>query len=180
MAIGRAGYVGALLMEHKGLEVAAALDPEYLRGSSPGEVANQIAHSSLLPFPPLNSLSWIGTRALSRRPNAVAGNGFFAVGDAAGYIEPFTGEGIAWALATGRAVTPYVTTALSGHDANVSSQWARHHRRLVGHRQRLCHLITRSFRRPWLSRATIWVLRSMPALAAPLINGLNRAPQRPE
>jgi flavin-dependent dehydrogenase len=50
-------------------------------------------------------LDWLGTLPLTRRTPRPAGHRVLVVGDAAGYVEPFTGEGMAWALATASAAT---------------------------------------------------------------------------
>lgn len=176
MAVGKAGYVGALQMEQGRLDIAAALDPTHLGRRSPGEVTEEITETSGLPFPPLRSLTWLGTPSLSRKPSAVADHRLFVVGDAAGYVEPFTGEGISWALATGRAVAPFVRLAVAEYDPQLGQEWCAQHRRLLGRRQWLCHLITRSLRRPWLAQTMVTALRAVPGLAKPLVSRMNRAP----
>ena len=45
---------------------------------------------------------WRGTPPLTRRAPSLAAERVFVLGDAAGYVEPFTGEGMAWALASAR------------------------------------------------------------------------------
>ncbi len=42
---------------------------------------------------------WTGTPALTRESQQWSAHRLFLVGDAAGYVEPFTGEGMSWALA---------------------------------------------------------------------------------
>ena len=41
-----------------------------------------------------------------------------AVGDAAGFVEPFTGEGMGWALVTGRAAAGMALDAVHGRIAD--------------------------------------------------------------
>ena len=49
-----------------------------------------------------------GTASLTRQTRPIAGERFFVLGDATGYIEPFTGEGMAWAMVSGQAIAPLV------------------------------------------------------------------------
>ena len=44
-----------------------------------------------------------------RQTNRLSAQRVFLLGDAAGYAEPFTGEGIGWALSSAVAITPVVT-----------------------------------------------------------------------
>ena len=39
-----------------------------------------------------------GTGVMTRRRSRLGGHRVLAAGDAAGYVEPFTGEGMAWAV----------------------------------------------------------------------------------
>jgi len=95
------------------------------------------------------------------------------LGDAAGYVEPFTGEGIAWALATGAAVAPLAARAPAGWQPALARQWADVHRRIVG-RRFLCRATAAILRRPRLVRLAIRLLALAPALAAPIVGLLNR------
>ena len=49
---------------------------------------------------------WHGTPPLTSRPGRVAAERLFVIGDASGYVEPFSGEGMATALETALAVAP--------------------------------------------------------------------------
>jgi flavin-dependent dehydrogenase len=40
----------------------------------------------------------------------------FVIGDAAGYVEPFTGEGMAWALAAADGLAPLAARAVGAWD----------------------------------------------------------------
>ncbi|MFM9170747.1 MAG: hypothetical protein ACKOTD_11730, partial [Phycisphaerales bacterium] len=51
----------------------------------------------------VDAARWRGTPALTRRRACVAAPRILVTGDAAGYVEPFTGEGLGWAIATGAA-----------------------------------------------------------------------------
>ncbi|NND98837.1 MAG: NAD(P)/FAD-dependent oxidoreductase [Pirellulaceae bacterium] len=177
MAIGRAGYVGALQLETGSLDVAAALDPTVLKHFSPGELAQKIVDESGLPrLDGLEQVRWRGTPPLTRTPTRPGASRLLLIGDAAGYVEPFTGEGMSWAIASGCAVVPFVLESLSSGSDDLAKSWGTEHRRLLGSRQRLCRLLTRGLRSPLLAGVSVRTLAMLPSLATPFINRLNRPP----
>ncbi len=109
MACGWGGYVGLTRLEDDRLDIAAALKPGMARRAGGlAALVGAILREAGLPAPcDLDALEWHGTPQLTRR-RAVAGNRLLVLGDAAGYVEPFTGEGIGWALTAGRAIVPLI------------------------------------------------------------------------
>jgi len=98
----------------------------------------------------------------------------FLVGDAAGYIEPFTGEGMAWALMGGCAVAGLLPEAVSTADWQLPARdWNRTYTNLLGRRQRICQWMTRSLRHPKLTDWLVSGLTRIPGLADPLIQAIN-------
>jgi flavin-dependent dehydrogenase len=174
MACGAGGYVGAVRLEDGRLDLAAALDPDQVRqhGGLPNAVASIVRARG---WPDVaGSLSWRGTPLLTRQPIIPAGARYFMVGDAAGYVEPFTGEGIAWALASAVALTPLVEQAVVSWKPGLIHEWSRRLHRLLVHRRLLCRMLTGCLRSPFLSSAMVRLLRLAPFLARPFIAGLNR------
>jgi 2-polyprenyl-6-methoxyphenol hydroxylase-like FAD-dependent oxidoreductase len=106
MATGRGGYVGLVRVEDGRLDMAAAFDPVFVKSvGGLGAAAETILREVGWPAPPaLAEEPWKGTPALTRRARRLAGHRCFVVGDAAGYVEPFTGEGMAWAVMSAAAV----------------------------------------------------------------------------
>mgnify|MGYP003333391397 FL=1 len=104
---------------------------------------------------------WRGTPALTRR-RVVASERIACVGDAAGYVEPFTGEGMSWALQTATSLAKMVDTALK-NDGDLL-EWRRQHAKLVGIDRRRCHLVARLVRVPGLAHATIRTIAAIPFL----------------
>ena len=66
-----------------------------------------------------------GTAPLTRRTTPIAEERLFLLGDAAGYVEPFTGEGIAWALVAGLAVAPLAIRAAKQWHPSLGVDWSR-------------------------------------------------------
>lgn len=174
MAAGSGGYVGLVRLEDGRLDVAAAFDARFVCEFGLANAAEKIVRESGLPeLPQLLDAEWKGTPPLTRTPINVAGPRWYAIGDAAGYIEPFTGEGMAWALASALAVAPLVERAVAG-EANLETEWATIHRSCVGRRQWACRALAALLRRPTLCRIAVRGLRIVPALARPVVRSLNR------
>lgn len=184
MACGTGGYVGLVRLEDGRLDVAAALDPDHVRRSGGlAQAAESILAEVGCPLPSFhNPGGWRGTPLLTRWIARPAGERFFLVGDAAGYIEPFTGEGMAWALASAQALAPLLIKAVGAWDRTLIGKWRHRQRTLLGQRRMLCWLLTRVLRNPTWTAALVNFLRVLPSVARPVIAGLNRTfrfPLRP-
>jgi menaquinone-9 beta-reductase len=175
MACGDGGYVGLVRIEDGRLNVAAALDPELVRreGGLAGAAAAILRQAGLPAIDHLASFSWRGTPLLTRSVSPPAAERIFLLGDAASYVEPFTGEGIAWALAGGAAVAPLVERACRQWDPKLVGEWARCYRRIITRRQWLCRTVAQVLRRPWLTRSAVTVLAHLPGLATPILRQIS-------
>jgi menaquinone-9 beta-reductase len=176
MACGRAGYVGLVRIEDGQLDVAAALDPSAVKAAGgPGLLAAEILDGARFPaIPGLGGAPWKGTPHLTRTAPTLGGERLFRLGDAAGYVEPFTGEGMAWALAGARAVAPLAVAAVRRWDANLLREWEAEYRRQVTRRQLVCRLTAGLLRRPGLTRAVVRLLSVLPAAARPALHFMYR------
>lgn len=137
MAVGRHGYVGLTVVEEERLNVAAAVDVAAVRESNAEAVCRQILIESGLPLAEtlLDRTDWQGTVGLTRQRGHRAAERVFVIGDAAGYVEPFTGEGMASAIRGGQAVCPFVEKALHDWEPQLIEQWNRTSKRLVAPRE---------------------------------------------
>jgi flavin-dependent dehydrogenase len=178
MACGNTGYVGLVRLEDGSLNVAAALNPDAVRrAGGVGQAAESILEEAGLPsVPRLAAQAWHGTPLLTRRVTLPAAPRVFAVGDAAGYVEPFTGDGIASALESAARVVPLARRGCASWQPGLMREWAMLHRRMVVRRQWLCRVVARALRSPVLVRAALTVLSRAPAVATPFVGYLNQAP----
>jgi 2-polyprenyl-6-methoxyphenol hydroxylase-like FAD-dependent oxidoreductase len=178
MATARGGYVGLVRVEDGRLDVAAAFDVEFVKSrGGPGAAAVAVLGGVGWPrVPGLAELPWKGTPALTRRAKALAGERWFAVGDAAGYVEPFTGEGMAWAVMSAAALAPVAARAVQCWDGSLAGEWERAHRRAVGGRQRTCRVVSRVLRSATLTVCAVRALSAFPALSRPVVASINRPP----
>jgi flavin-dependent dehydrogenase len=175
MAVGQGGYVGLVWVEDGSLNVAAALHKDFVKAcGGPGAAASEIVTGA--GFPPVADLStvpWQGTLALTRQTRPLAAERVFLLGDATGYVEPFTGEGMAWALLSGRAVGPLARRGIECWNQALAKEWERIHNRLVARRQRLCRGLAAVLRNSWLTRASLEATIRFPALGHLLVKRLN-------
>lgn len=175
MACGPGGYVGSVRVEDGRLNVAAAFDLAFIRQQGgPGPAACALLGANGWPLPDgLGEAYWRGTPALTRRARRVTGERLFVVGDAAGYVEPFTGEGMAWALASAAAVAPL---AARPWHKGLARHWEWTQRRLLARRQLICRAVAHLLRSPFLTQALVGVLARAPGLATPFLRHLDGGP----
>jgi len=171
MAVARHGYAGAVEVEGGRVNIAAAIDPPFLKasGGPAGAVQSMLRDAGVRVNGSLDSIDWIGTPPLTRRLVRPAARGVFVLGDAAGYVEPFTGEGMAWAFAGAEAVVSFVKRACGQPGAPLDREWARALADTVGRDQRRCRLMASCLRQPALVAMFVTMLQRHPGLAAPVL-----------
>jgi len=170
------GYVGVTHVEDGNLNIAAALSPELVRErGGPGAAVDAIfqASGAQTSFS-ISDDRWRGIGKLTRHRRKLGDHRLLILGDAAGYVEPFTGEGMAWAISSAIAVSEIADQAMDHWSDDTVHQWARTHRRIIAGRQRWCRLITTMLRRPTLTSWAIRLLRRKPAIAQPVLDHLAR------
>lgn len=176
MAVGRDGYVGMVRLEDGRWNIAAALQPQAVKDArAVGAVIDRVLNDAGLPLSPLFAgAAWRGTVPLSRRPFRVAAERTFFIGDAAGYVEPFTGDGMAAALESGALVASFVSRALQGWQPEMEAEWtsalARHRQR----QRRVTTLAAWAVRRPALARGVLHAVARVPFLATPVIEWMHK------
>ena len=177
MAVGRGGYVGMVRVENDRLNLAAALDRGLLKEQGePGlAVASLVREAGFPDFDPavLQQADWHGTIGLTRTTKPLAAHRLFLLGDAAGYVEPFTGEGMGWALTSAVAIQPLVEQAIIQWHPSVIPQWARMHHRLVGRRQRFCGGLAFLLKHPAATRLAFQVVTRLPLLSRQVLREVN-------
>jgi flavin-dependent dehydrogenase len=172
--VGRLGYVGAAPLDHDGLVTVGLV--RRMPTARLGPPAAALA-AGLATYPGLASrlngsrLSGpvTGTGPLARRVRRVAGPGFALVGDAAGFFDPFTGEGIYRALRGAELL------------ASAPERYARARAVAFGAKERLVLLLQVLVQAPRLTEFAVGRLRSRAAVAAELANMVgDLQPARPD
>lgn len=175
MAVARSGYAGMVVLEDGSINVAAAVDRAALQqANGPGDAVRRIMKDAGIGLDDaaLLNVRWRGTPALTRRRERLLGGRLLLAGDAAGYVEPFTGEGIGWALSAGSAAGRFASQLLeaggcwtTGEDESAwDAAWQRMMWQTVGRPQRRCRALAKVLRWPGVTAAGVGVLRRAPWL----------------
>jgi flavin-dependent dehydrogenase len=155
------GYVGAVRLPSGEIDVAAAIDPAAARRSGgPDALIGSIVQSCGRALVAHVPRTWKGTPALTRRRAWIGRGRVICVGDAAGYVEPFTGEGMSWAIEGAVAAAHAAPGIVSSGDASV---WDRALAAVIGAHQRRCRRVATMLRFP---RATVCALRAASRIPA--------------
>ncbi|MEM7229169.1 MAG: NAD(P)/FAD-dependent oxidoreductase [Planctomycetota bacterium] len=164
------GYVGFARIEGHRIDCAAAIDPTWLRAvGGPAAAVAHIIDETNGPSLDLEQADWFGTGRLTRHRTRCAAHRLCVIGDAAGYVEPFTGEGMAWAFEAGALVAPIAAAARDDWSQRQEHAWQRAYDRHIRRRQRWCRLLARTVRHPRRMRAAMTLLHHAPWLAAPVM-----------
>lgn len=177
MAVGARGYVGLVRLEDGQLAVAAAVDPAALARRAPQDVVEEIladAGHARLESAPVRG--WRGTPALTRSVSRSVDDRILRAGDAAGYVEPFTGEGIGWALAAGLAAAEAAREGAQDWRPERAAAWAAAQRRAARRSMRLCRVLAWGLRHRRIVRGAVWALALAPSLASPFVRRAGAAP----
>ncbi|HSG55782.1 MAG TPA: hypothetical protein VLA45_10015, partial [Paracoccaceae bacterium] len=116
----------------------------------PGAAADQLISAAGQALPSLDAYAWRATAPLTGARDHPWLPGVLFLGDAAGYIEPFTGEGMAWAMRSATTAVPFATQAAGGwHDA-IGKAWQKAYHDAVRRQQWRCKLFSALLARPRL------------------------------
>jgi len=185
MAVGRSGYCGLVRLEDGRIDLAAAIDRAAVaRDGDLGRAVAALLENAVAPgscsvpgADAIHAATLHATPPLTRRAPLVAGRSrrVFRIGDAATYVEPFTGEGMGWALAAARVLA---TAVLSAHGlrppADAAARYLAAYGREFTFAHARCRVVAANLRRPTLVAAAIAGARALPWAAralAPAVTG---------
>ena len=171
MACGQGGYVGIARREDNRLEIAAAIRPRFLKfAGTPGKCVEAILGEAGLKLPGgFSNVHWQGAPSFPRARKVLAGKRFFVLGDASGFVEPFTGEGIYWALVQAKALVSLLRSRGFAWNDELPSQWQKVHHALLGRRMKACKIITTMLRMPALCRLAVEMTHRAPWLVSSIV-----------
>ncbi len=148
MFLGQHGYAGCILTESGDVTWAAAVSPAAIKDAgSPGECVAQILNEAGVDGKAIDYERWQGTRLLTQTIDAQSGR-IYRVGDAAGYVEPITGEGMSWAIASGARAAGVIHSALKSGTEHQPGTWEAASNRLLRRRKNRCTVVAAAIRRP--------------------------------
>ncbi len=176
MFVVRGGYLGVVARSDRRMHVAGLISRAAAVGNPLDFVESVARRFDVLRLSGLHRIRrasfkrLLGAGPIPCRPRGVAGVRVALVGDAAGYVEPFSGEGISCALESAEVLADTLARATPGDwtpaIARVyRNQWARR----IGRRQHLDRLLARALERPGLTGPLASVTGRYPALAAWLV-----------
>ncbi len=176
MTSGNGGYVGLVRLEDGRLDLAAAFDPIAIKKhGSMGALAKSLLQEMNWPLPlDIETAPWRGTPALTGHIEQVASERLFVIGDAAGYIEPFTGEGMAWAFTGANFVAPLIAKGAACWEPGLAKQWTLKYKAHITNRQGICKVIAFLLRWPLLVKLGLIGLRAFPFLSKPVVAMLDK------
>ncbi|MGA2233561.1 MAG: FAD-dependent monooxygenase, partial [Tepidisphaeraceae bacterium] len=125
MHLGAGGYAGLVRLPGRRVHLAAALDPRAMRqAGSPGALIELILRStSLEKEMKLPALRFGGTPPLTRRRERLGDYRVLVIGDACGYVEPFTGQGMAWAIESAIQVAEVLPASVDRWPNDLPQRW---------------------------------------------------------
>jgi flavin-dependent dehydrogenase len=163
MLVGEGGYLG-LVRRGEAVHAAALLAA---RSPMAGD-ATRVIEAFAARHPLVRALAQSGApRAeggagpLPWRPTAVAAGAVALAGDAAGYAEPFTGEGMAWAIECATLLGQAIDEC-DGWNARAAARYGALHARHIGRAQRRCLALAGVLERPRLFAAAHAAARLFP------------------
>lgn len=167
------GYLGLVQQAPGQWHVGA-----FVRGSAqltPNDFLNHVAglYPSLSKVGGIRAESQAGfcaTGPMPWRTTRPARGRVLLVGDAAGYVEPFTGEGMSWAVESAAALDDVLKAASPGRwNESFSDAYCAWWTDRVGRRQRLCQLVSAALPRPQLLAWILWLGTRVPKVAERII-----------
>jgi flavin-dependent dehydrogenase len=160
MLVAPRGYVGFARLHDGRWDIAAAVERAMLddAGGAAAAIASIVAHASgddTFARQVGRLTGWKGTPLLTRRREHVEAPGIFVAGDAAAYAEPFTGEGMTWAMETGLRAGECASQMARGvYEAGSYQAWWRQR---IATQQRRAMRLARVLRVPGLVHAGVRV-----------------------
>lgn len=170
MHVGDGYYVGLAPTPGGELNVGMALPMRGRRGSASDRFAGAIAGIPAVRrrLDGMERLAPIrGTSPIGHRVSEVAGRGWLLVGDAAGFVDPFTGEGIYRALRSARAAADAIRDG-----SDVADAYRAERRRAFAAKSALTWLIQGFLAVPWALEHVVGRLETRPAAALRLGSAL--------
>ncbi|MDA7885711.1 FAD-dependent oxidoreductase [Pirellulales bacterium] len=176
MAVGSGGYCGFVRLEDGSIDVAAAVHPSILQQSAtPADALARLLTDTFqdveCPIDPslLSHSSLRATPQLTHYTGHVDSQStrILRLGDAVGYVEPFTGEGIGWALLSARLATEALIDSRGNlrPSQEASQQYQQTYRNALNQHHRRCRMVSLALRSPFLVSTAVRAAGRFPTIA---------------
>ena len=187
MIAGSSGYVGLVQLEDGRVDMAAAIRRLETEdgGLNRARIAQRIDELLCDAGFPETAQAHVGelrmTPPLTRK--RLPGSGaLLAVGDAAAYIEPFTGEGMAWAIESGIEAADCIAShfrsaaspLIAGAESTIAEAWIRRSGELARQRHWICRSLSTALASPTIAKCVIPMAKLAPWAVRMTIGQLNQ------
>jgi len=165
MTFTKHGYLGRATTTDGRAVWGAAIDPAHLREhASPHAALAALLERAGADPGELPRDGWRGTPTLTRSL-LTSEPRVYPAGDAAGYVEPVTGEGISWALASGARTAELIASAFTAKTTLAPAHHRREIATLLRWRKARCAVAARAARSQPAVRAAIALANKAPRTA---------------
>jgi menaquinone-9 beta-reductase len=151
MVVCKDGYTGIAPVEADRIDIAAAVDPSTLvDGKRPWHaIAKMLDNTSIsIDESTLREAKWLATPPLSRTSSRAGSHRLLLLGDALGYVEPFTGEGMSWALQSAELVQQIALDAIKNWNDDFVRRWTMMLKSELNGKRWICRQLTSLLRYP--------------------------------
>lgn len=175
------GYLGIVLAENHRVNLAAAIKPNLLNQEESFGVwvRETLRRYNLRIDYPFEEAPWRGTAPLTRKISQPFGRRWLAIGDSAGYVEPFTGEGMAWAMSGGEIAASLAAKNFEHWSVEHERQWGSLYKEMIRQRQLSCRSLAWLLQNPLRSRLAIEVAAWFPSIGHWFVQDINRLAETP-
>jgi len=167
------GYVGAVDVEDGRVSIAGALKIDALRTTRevPGHMTARLLSLGGISWrEEIDDAAWQTCPTLHRSVSEPSADRLLLLGDAAGYVEPITGEGMAWAVESAIAAAACLANGWGETTAaDYSRSWSRH----VGSSRRMARLAAFALDTPRRATLAVNALRRLPMVGRLIVRRLN-------
>lgn len=160
------GYVGINPMPNDTLNVIAVLEPAELKRRiqmAKGEGLMSVL-KELVGMDPASKRAWTAF-PLAWVPEKISGARCALVGDSAGFVDPFTGEGLYHALSSADRLAQLISGQSLAKMECALAEYGSWHRRTFDPEEKFCHLLQRILSFRGLSNYVIRQIRRKPQMA---------------
>lgn len=162
MAVAEQGYVGLVRLADGRINVAASLRLQHVRRAGAGAVVDSVLAAA--GHRPLGwRHGWKGTPELRRWRRRRTTDRVLVLGDAGGFGEPFTGEGIGWALRSALRSGDAIARLAHRWSPVAARRWARRERWARRRDEVGGRLVSTIVAHPPLARAVMMLAQGWPA-----------------
>jgi flavin-dependent dehydrogenase len=167
MLLSQWGYLGIVRVEEGRINLAAAIKCSALKSKEknlrPQEIVVEILKEAGVRYSSgLEEADWQVCPRIQRNANQVAGNRLLAIGDATGYVEPITGEGMAWAVEGAILAASHLA---NGWSPTVANGYQRDWESALKYKRRHARVLAQLVDSTWGTRLALHAMRAFPMVA---------------